>query len=151
MSYQAQHPSAPAPAGGDEYRADGRADALDEALAGVAVEQQKAAGAAANAAASLSPREKRIAALNAPNSDLYSDDPARHAAALAELKRLLAADPEAQSFRADATVDELRDFFNLPAPKFAAPVSNRCGTRRARRRSSTTRSRKDGIRPSLRT
>ena len=71
---------------------------------------------------SLSSRERRIAQLNAPDSPLWKKGTPEAAAALAELKQLLAAEPEAEAARENMTVQDLRDHFGLSEPDFAAPV-----------------------------
>jgi hypothetical protein len=72
----------------------------------------------------MTPNERRLEDLRKPGSDLYlgGGNP-RQKAAMAEVRRLIAADvtPDEAAARADMTIDELRAEYGLTPPKFVAP------------------------------
>jgi hypothetical protein len=84
------------------------------------IEQQKEQAAAKESArvAALSPTERRLEELNRfDNPDgVHSRDEAKQKAAMTELRKLLAADPEEQSALGEATLEDNRERYGLRVP-----------------------------------
>jgi hypothetical protein len=84
-----------------------------------AQQQQDAAAAKESArVAALTPTQRRLEKLNRyeNESGIHSKDPEKQKAAMVELRKLLAADPEEQAALADATLQDHREAFGLEAP-----------------------------------
>jgi hypothetical protein len=76
------------------------------------------------AEAAMTPGQRRVAELNKASDDgIYSKDPTRQKAAMAELRALLAAQetPDEQAARADLTVAERREQYGVQPPSLPKP------------------------------
>jgi hypothetical protein len=63
-------------------------------------------------------QKSRLDQLNDPDNEngIYSKDPDKQKAAMVELRKLLAADPEEQRILGEATLEDNRSFYGLDAP-----------------------------------
>jgi hypothetical protein len=84
-----------------------------------AQQQQDAAAAKESArVAALTPTQRRLEKLNRyeNESGIHSKDPEKQKAAMVELRKLLAADPEEQSALGEATLEDNRERYGLRVP-----------------------------------